>query len=188
MSKRFFKTALLALLALALTACGGGFKSGLSKGKQLDALSQSEAVQLCEAVELHFLEVIFPEQIDFFCDLEAIVGSIAGEGDCEQLRQECLDEMESELEEDLAKIEEWCRDSEPPACTGTVGLFEDCINDLTDVLLEQTERINDELSLSCGMTMDELFDALQEFEDNFAEPEEPASCKELDATCEGGDF
>jgi hypothetical protein len=185
MIRRTSWMAIAAVAAMALSACGSGFSTGLPKSKQLDDLDDSQARQLCEATLIYYFESFYGgPNAEVICYIEAISWAESRD-ECREIEMACLEEFEEIWEEIEEDIDWWCDDAEPYECTGTVRQYERCVNDTMGPIDDALRDARRNLSFSCDP--DEFEDdiqVLEEIEDRFDDDDEPESCKALNDTCE----
>lgn len=118
------------MLALALAACkapGPAFDSGLPPGKQADALTPAEQVQLCEAQDAHAQGLIDDVQLEAaICTIYAIGFALADDQSvaaCVRVRDACVAEPDAPGEGTCDLGIDWTR------CTATVAELEACYDE-----------------------------------------------------------
>jgi len=152
----------------------GAFSSGVDTSKRIDALSVSEAQEICQSSTDYVDGYIESGQYqEFICRL-------FGLGVAVQVADAPLDTCKSQYDMCMKQVTVTAAPnadcSAPASCSATVGDLEQCLND-------QATSIN---SLDLPSCADADFSTLtQDSLDAMASSIDPSSCKTLDSQCEG---
>jgi hypothetical protein len=176
--KTAIRIVLAALMVSALTACGG-FSSGLPKNTKVNELSNDQAVTLCrkqsDYMEKH-VDTDLWQKVVCYSIAVAFSGFFddAAEG-CQGVYDSCMNPEPGE-----GTTEDHCADATPDPCTGTVGEYEVCVEEIVAAIAAYIPQANSNLSFSCEadkLDADAAWMTANTLED-------PQSCEDFDATCE----
>jgi hypothetical protein len=142
------------------TAPGPGFTSGVSGSKTIDALSESEVLQICDAGANYVRSRMSDEQLlHFICTFSGLYMEAFGAGSCTDMYDACV-------AEGLDDEEDECELEDVTDCQATVAEYEACTSARIDALVAVSA------TLTCSSDLQEL-----------AGQDEPAACTPLKDKC-----
>jgi len=160
---------LVLILAFFSNGCGDDGGSGVDPDKSVTEVTKEEAMQICEAS----LGSVGDLLVELNCTVKGVVAEAESTGDCETVRDECIENPDPEDSDEGVNCEVTDQDLADVAdCTGvTVGDLEECFGDQREVFEGFAGQV------TCESTLAEL--------EMLDEPDDQASCKAQEEKCPG---
>ncbi len=157
---------------LVCAACQGDDDGGsVDRGARLDSLDNADLRELCDVInERSRADATYT---DFYCITQGVIGASRGEGACDALYDDCLEDPPPLCT--VGDGETWV---DPGACPATVQQYLDCTWESME-LGKQGKQ-----GLTCDTSLEELTSKTNEDVDRF-EANPPPACAAIIDLCPG---